>query len=114
MTMRLVQLSHPAHGRYVGLVEEPRLRLLKDYRTVYDAARAAIGSKESLETLVRGDAGDQLLDYDAIYGGQTDWRLLPPFDHPAEPSRCFITGTGLTHKASAENRQSMHGERSRN
>jgi hypothetical protein len=33
--------------------------------------------------------------------------LLPPIDHP-EPSRCFVTGTGLTHKGSADNRQSMH------
>jgi hypothetical protein len=83
---------------------------LKDYRTVYEAARAAIGSKKALESIVRAVAGDQLLDYDAIYRGETDWRLLPPFDHPAEPARCFITGTGLTHKASAENRQSMHGK----
>jgi hypothetical protein len=110
MMTRLVQLIHPAHGRHVALVEEPRLRLLKAYRTVYDAARAAIGSKKSLESIVRADVGDQLLDYDAIYRGETDWRLLPPFDHPAEPARCFITGTGLTHKASAENRQSMHGK----
>ena len=29
---------------------------------------------------------------------------------PAEPWRCLVTGTGLTHKASAENRQSMHGD----
>jgi hypothetical protein len=109
-TIRLVQLVHPAHGRQVAMVEEPRLRLLKDYRTVYDAARAAIGSKRSLESLVRDDAGDQLLDYGAIYKGETDWRLLPPFDHPGEPTRCLVTGTGLTHKASAENRQSMHGK----
>src|SRR5205823_8212792 len=30
------------------------------------------------------------------------------FDHPDEPGRCLVTGTGLTHKASAENRQAMH------
>ena len=40
--------------------------------------------------------------------GRSPWRLLPPFDHPEEPARCLVTGTGLTHKASAENRQSMH------
>src|SRR5439155_19824131 len=39
----------------------------------------------------------------------SNWKLLAAFDHPVEGSRCLITGTGLTHKASAENRQSMHG-----
>src|SRR4029077_9077774 len=48
------------------------------------------------------------LDYDAIYNGQSEWKLLRAFDHPHMASRCFVTGTGLTHKASAQNRQSMH------
>ena len=30
------------------------------------------------------------------------------FAHPDEPARCLVSGTGLTHKASAENRQAMH------
>jgi hypothetical protein len=34
--------------------------------------------------------------------------LLPAYDHPEEPARCLVTGTGLTHKASAANRQAMH------
>jgi hypothetical protein len=33
---------------------------------------------------------------------------MPAFDHPHEPARCLVTGTGLTHRASAENRQAMH------
>src|SRR3954466_1322410 len=44
---------------------------------------------------------------EGVYTGLSDWQLPPPIDHP-EPSRCFVTGTGLTHKGSAENRQSMH------
>jgi len=47
------------------------------------------------------------VDYDAVYRLESDWRLLPPFTHP-EPARCLVTGTGLTHKASADNRQAMH------
>jgi hypothetical protein len=108
MPTRVVQLRHPAHGRRVALVNEPRLVLLSDYRTVYDAARAAIGAGERLASLVGRDATGDALDYDAVYEGRSDWRLLPPFDHP-EPTRCSVTGTGLTHKASAESRQSMHG-----
>jgi hypothetical protein len=34
--------------------------------------------------------------------------LLPAIDHPEEPARCLISGTGLTHLGSARDRQSMH------
>lgn len=50
------------------------------------------------------------MDYEAIYRGDSDWRLLPAFDHPDEPARCLVTGTGLTHKTSAANRQAMHAD----
>jgi len=33
---------------------------------------------------------------------------LSSFDHPNEPASCLVTGTGLTHRKSAENRQAMH------
>lgn len=105
--LRLVQLSHPIHGRRVAVVSEPQLRLLQGCSTVYDLATLAIRSKQRLDkNIQQRDSGDEL-EYDAIYEGRSDWQLLPPIDHP-EPSRCFITGTGLTHKGSAENRQSMH------
>src|SRR4029079_12245909 len=51
-------------------------------------------------------SGDKV-EYGQVYEGHSDWKLLSPIDHP-DPSRCFVTGTGLTHKGSAENRQSMH------
>src|SRR5688500_7317352 len=100
MATRVVQLRHPQHGRRVARVDEPRLRLLATHRSVYDAARAAIASGQRLESLIDRDATGESLDYDAIYASQSDWRLLPPFDHPTEQGRCFITGTGLTHQAS--------------
>ena len=49
-----------------------------------------------------------MLEYDPIYRGHSEWRILPPIDHPAEPARCLVSGTGLTHLGSARNRQSMH------
>ena len=49
-----------------------------------------------------------MLEYDPIYRGQSEWRVLPPIDHPAEPSRCLVSGTGLTHLGSARDRQDMH------
>jgi hypothetical protein len=47
------------------------------------------------------------LPYEPIYRLESDWRLLTPWTHP-EPARCLVTGTGLTHKRSADNRQAMH------
>src|SRR5688500_11608011 len=107
--LHLVQLSHPIHGRRVAVVDEPNLRLVSQFTSVYDAAVAAIRAGQKLEQLLGHQRTNEPLDYGAIYDGRSDWKLLAPFDHPRESSRCFVTGTGLTHKASAENRQSMHG-----
>ena len=48
------------------------------------------------------------MDYDPVYFGKSEWKLLPPIDHPIEPARCLVSGTGLTHLGSAKNRQAMH------
>jgi hypothetical protein len=104
---RIVQLSHPVHGRRVAVVAEPHLRLLRGCSTVYELAGLAIKSKQLLRNHIgQLDSGEKL-EYDDVYSGRAVWQLLSPIDHP-EPSRCFVTGTGLTHKGSAENRQSMH------
>jgi hypothetical protein len=105
--LRIVQLSHSDGSRRVALVEEPRLRLLRGCSSVYELATSAIESKRRLRTLVEELISDEQLDYDEAYEGRSAWRLAPPIDHP-EPSRCHVMGTGLTHKGSAENRQSMH------
>ena len=57
-----------------------------------------------MEERVTGEA----VDYEAVYRGESAWRLLPPIDHPAEPTRVLVSGTGLTHLGSARNRQAMH------
>src|SRR4051794_1734295 len=106
--LRLVQLSHEQEGRRVAVVDEPRLRPLPRWRTVYELAQEAISAGHEITKIVRPLALGPSLDYDAVYEGRSPWRLLPPMDHPEEPGRCLVTGTGLTHKASAENRQSMH------
>jgi hypothetical protein len=108
MVLRLVQLEHPTEGRRVALVEEPRLRILSCGTTVYGLAQTAIAAGSGLAEVVADDRSSRTLEYDGVYAGQSPWRLLAPFDHPEEPARCLVTGTGLTHKASAENRQAMH------
>jgi len=50
----------------------------------------------------------ELLDYNAIYAGTSEWRLLAPIDVPGASSRLTLSGTGLTHLGSAKERQAMH------
>jgi hypothetical protein len=105
--MRLVQLSN-AGRRRVAAVEEPRLRLL-DAESVYSLADSAIRAGVTLSEMVEKASTQERLDYDTIYDGSSEWKWLSPIDHP-EPSRCLISGTGLTHLGSARDRQAMHAK----
>jgi hypothetical protein len=104
---RLIQIKN-GEIRKVGLVEEPRIRLLAEYATIYDLAQAAIKMQTGLPGLVQRLVTDEALNYDELYQGQSQWRVLPAVDYPEEPARCLVTGTGLTHMASAKNRNAMH------
>jgi len=106
---RLVQLQN-GKIRRVALVDEPHLRLLERAESVYELASAATSSNTPLLALIERHAGGARLDYDPVYAGRSDWRLLPPIDFPAEPARCLVSGTGLTHLGSAKNRNAMHGK----
>jgi hypothetical protein len=103
---RLVQLSNGAVRR-VALVEEPHLRLLDGCASIYDLAKAAQAAGIRLSEAAMQRTTAERVDYDRVYGGRSEWRLLPPIDHP-EPARCLVSGTGLTHLGSARDRQSMH------
>ena len=104
---RLVQIKKSSFRR-VALVEEPNLRLLDCCSSIYELAQIAIASGMNLSELVERRTGHQILEYDSVYSGRSEWRLLPAIDHPEEPARCLISGTGLTHLGSARDRQSMH------
>jgi hypothetical protein len=103
---RLVQIKNGAERR-VALVEEPRLRILRDVPSVLALAREALESGTTLPDLIAKKATTETLDYDRVYHGESAWVLLPPIDHP-EPARCLVSGTGLTHLGSAKNRNAMH------
>lgn len=103
---RLVQMQNGA-TRAVALVEEPQLRLLSA-KSIYELVQEAVDSKVALKTLIHQKATSEKVDYDSVYHAQSGLRLLPPIDHPLEPTRCLVSGTGLTHLGSAKNRQAMH------
>lgn len=104
----LVQLQKGA-DRAVALVDEPSLTLIAGAESVYALAAEAADTRTSLSTLARDRATGDRLEYDAVYIGESDWRLLAPIDHPVDPARCLVSGTGLTHHGSAANRNAMHG-----
>lgn len=106
--MRLIQLRHVHGGRRTGLVNNGTIDLLRGGESVYAFAQFALNGRASLRAVVEGAVTQETLDYDAIYAGVSDWRIMPAMDHPAEPARCLVSGTGLTHMASAKNRDAMH------
>ncbi len=104
---RLIQIAK-VNDRAVALVEDPGLRLLHQTPSIYSLAQEAIATNVKLTALVQQKLSNLVLDYDSIYAGQSEWRILTPIDHPQEPSRCLVSGTGLTHLGSARDRQDMH------
>lgn len=106
--IRVVQILHEKQGRALAIVEEPSLVLISQFKSVYDAALEALRTNVKLADLILDMRSEVKLNYDRIYNGNDDWKLLPAFDCPQNPFGCLVAGTGLTHKNSALNRQMMH------
>ena len=104
---RLVQIQNGTTRR-VALVEKPHLRVLAGVESIYELADNLDVAGGSLTKVVREWLTTHRLDYEAVYSGKSDWKLLLPIDHPSEPARCLVSGTGLTHLGSAKNRSAMH------
>src|SRR5580698_4488973 len=107
--LRVVQIQN-ADRRCVAVVDEPRLQIVRGFDSLYAIAQEAIARGTKLSALIRQNLADHTLDYDAVYNGASDWRLLVPFDHPSQPASTLVSGTGLTHFGSARDRQSMHAK----
>jgi hypothetical protein len=105
--IHLVQIS-TGMLRRVAVVDEPHLRCLVEVQSVYELALRCLKSGSKLSEQAHALAYGELLDYDEIYTGVSDWRLMVPVDVPGIPSRLMIAGTGLTHLGSAKERQAMH------
>ncbi len=105
--IRIVQLSNFGRRR-VALVDEPRLRLIADFDSVYALVGEAIAKQQPLSKIVLDHVSTEALSYDDIYSQSSDWKLLPSADIPAAPERVLVSGTGLTHLGSARDRQAMH------
>lgn len=106
MTLRLVQFFDEQGDRRVGAASQDgrHLEILDGITTVLALAEEALTHGVSLEEAARKRIGEGRADYEAVI---REKRLLPPIDHP-EPTRCHVTGTGLTHLGSADARDKMH------
>jgi hypothetical protein len=101
-TMRLVQYLRQDLSRGVALVDKERLLPVQGFDSIYRLAIWAIDNERSLrETVERHVSGDAVPYNDEL-------TFLPVFDHPDERARCLVSGTGLTHRKSAQTRNSMH------
>lgn len=103
--MRLVQYRDDAGQRAVAAVDEQgRAVRLDGVRSVYELALEAIEAGTPLADVARPLRTRDAVDLDAV---EANGRLLPPLMHPV-PTRCWITGTGLTHLGGAAARDEMH------
>ena len=106
--MRLIQLTHPTHGRRVCIVEEPKVILLnKTITSSYDLFIDVINTKQPHLPAINSLKTNESLSYDEIYQSKNGFKILPPMDC-SDPMHCVVSGTGLTHRASAENREKMN------
>jgi hypothetical protein len=101
--MRLVQYREGNGHRAVALVAAQGAVRLDEAETVYELALEAIETGQPLADVAQGHAGRTTVDLDEVARAG---RLLAPLEHPV-PTRCWITGTGLTHLGSAEARERM-------
>ena len=103
---RLIQYLEQDRARRVGWVSPQGVaRVVVGASTVYELAREAARSEQSLDALAQSRAG-AVADYDRL---ERDNRILPPLDHP-DPAHCQVTGTGLSHLGSAQSRNAMHAK----
>ena len=105
---RLVQLINPKKERKVAVVQEPFLILLNEVDSVYHLVLKSIDSDKNIHSIIEGSLSNEKIEYDPVYNGTSEWKLLPSFDNPDSVSNCIVSGTGLTHHSSALNRNVMH------
>lgn len=105
--MRLVQIADSSR-RAVAVVREPDLVLLREVDSVVALAQRALASGAALTATANDLLSGQTLPYDAVYSGDSAWKLLAPIDWPGHPLRVHVSGTGLTHLGSACDRDAMH------
>lgn len=106
MTLRLVQLRLSDGSRAVASLTEEGAWLVSDANSTRSLAEAAIAAGHGLAEQVAAQGLGAEVD---VAAALAEGRVLPPIDHD-DPAHLFLTGTGLTHLGSAEERDRMHAK----
>ncbi|HUQ64875.1 MAG TPA: AraD1 family protein [Flavitalea sp.] len=101
--MHIIQFLNKHNHRAIGVVEEDKVNVLRNFRSTYELFFSA-DSNLNPEEVVSMHLSGTYEDYDSIVLSN---RLLVPLSHP-DNYRTWITGTGLTHYGSADSRDKMH------
>ena len=106
--MNLVQFKDSGGTRCVGVPNKDgsELRILNGFSSVYDLVFAALRAGRQLSEFADVQPSERAESYDKVI---SERRLLVPLDHP-DPSRCWVSLTGLTHLGSAKSRDAMHAK----
>jgi hypothetical protein len=105
MALSLIQFRSLSGELSVAALDEGgQARRVLNTASVYDLASDAISRGITLNQAVRDLGRGEDVDLHLLIQEE---RLLAPVNH-AEPSRMYLTGTGLTHLGSAKTRDAMH------
>src|SRR5229473_83417 len=74
--VRLIQIRSADGKRRVGRIEDHRVVLLDAPASIYDLAQKALESGASLLETIDRCTGSESLAYDAVYTGESGWRIL--------------------------------------
>jgi hypothetical protein len=104
--LRLLQFLNESGQPGVGWVTPDGLAVgtVGSFKSLYELASAALAAGESLEAVAERHKQEATLPYAPLLAAR---RVLAPLNHP-DPSRCLVSGTGLTHYGSASARDQMH------
>jgi hypothetical protein len=81
--------------------------LNKTITSTFDLFNDIINSKQPHLSAINALKTTEALTYDDIYQSKNGFNILPPINSK-DPMHCIVSGTGLTHRASAENREKMN------
>ena len=70
--IRLVQITHPAQGRRIAMVDGADLKILSGGPSAYDAALAAFDRNEAFENYLRALPVESTVAYDPVHDGSGD------------------------------------------
>lgn len=103
---RLAQFRSDDDTLGVGLVGEDghTLAVLDVDGGTYGLAQEAMSEDAALSAVISRRKTEHSYNIDDLLAAG---RVLPPISHP-DPAHCLVTGTGLTHLASAKGRDAMH------